>query len=126
MMDRLVARLAIAAGGLLIVAVLVVAAIASLCVALDLALQTWLTPPMAALATAAGVLAGGGVIAVIVVVAVRAKQKANEPLGARLSHELTSLASQHTTGAVAAALLAGFAVGAVPPLRDALKDVLAK
>jgi len=125
-MDRLFARLTIAAAGLLIVAILVVAAAAFLCVALDLALLAWLTPPMAALATAAGVLAAGGVIAVIVVLAVRAKQKANEPLGKRLSRELTSLASQHTTGAVAAALLAGFAVGAVPPLRDALKDVLAK
>jgi amino acid transporter len=125
-MDRLVARLALAAGGLLIIAILVIAAIVCLCAALYLALLAWLTPSTAALVTAASVLAASGVVAVIVVLAVRAKQKANEPLGKRLSRELTSLASQHTTGAVAAALLAGFAVGAVPPLRDALKDVLAK
>jgi uncharacterized membrane protein len=125
-MDRLIARLALAASGLLIIAALVIAAIVWLCVALYFELTTWLTPPLAALATAAAVLVAGGAIALIVAIAVRSRQAANEPLRTRLDRELTALASRHTTGAVAAALLAGFAVGAVPPLREALKDVLAK
>lgn len=125
-MDRIVARLAVAASGLLIIAALVIAAIVWLCVALYFELTLWLTPPLAALATAAAVLFAGVVIALIVTLIVRSKQTANEPLRTRLDRELTGLASRHATGAVAAALLAGFAVGAVPPLREALKDVLAK
>lgn len=125
-MHRLVIRLAIAASGLLILAVLMVGVVAFLCIALDFTLLSWLTPPLAALATAAITLATAGVIALIVAIAVRSRRRANEPLAKRLSRELTSLASEHTTGAVAAALLAGFAVGAVPPLRQALKDILVK
>ncbi|MDE2229796.1 MAG: hypothetical protein KGL11_12255 [Alphaproteobacteria bacterium] len=125
-MDRLVVRLAVAASGLLIVAALVIAAAAFLCIALDLALQTWLTPPLAAGATAAIVLATGGAIAFVVSIIARARRKADEPFARRLDRELMSLATRHSTSAVAAALLAGFAVGAVPPLRNALKDMLAK
>jgi len=125
-MDRLVARVAVAASGLLLFAILVVAAVAFLCIALDSALLAWLTPPMAALATAAAMLATGLVIAFVVVLAVRSRRKANEPFGTRLNRELTSFASHHATGAVTAALLAGFAIGAVPPLRTALKDMLTK
>jgi hypothetical protein len=125
-MDRIVARLTIAAAGLLIIAALAVAAIVWLCIALYFALLMWLTPPLAALATAAAVLVAGGLVAFIVILAVRARPRAAEPLRTRLDRELTDLASRHATGAVAVALLAGFAVGAVPPLREALKDVLAK
>lgn len=125
-MERLVARIAVAAAALLIVAVLVAGAAVFLCIALDFALQAWLPPWLAALATAGALLAAGLVIALIVVLATRSRRKRNEPLARRLSRELTALASEHTGGAVAAALLAGFAVGAVPPLRDALKEMLAK
>lgn len=125
-MDRLVARLTLAASGLLIIAALVVAALVWLCVALYFALLTWLTPALAALATAAGVLVAGSLIALIVALAARSRRTANEPMRTRLDRELTDLVSRHATVAVPVALLAGFAVGAVPPLREALKDVLAK
>lgn len=125
-MGRFVTRLAIAASGLLIIAALVIAAMVWLCVALYFELLTWLTPAPAAVATAAGILVAGGLIASIVVLAVRVKPTTNESLRTRLDHELATLARRHATVAVPVALLAGFAVGAVPPLRDALKDVLAK
>lgn len=125
-MDRIVARLAVAASGLLIIAALVIAAIVWLCVALYFELTLWLTAPLAALATAAAVLIAGIVIALIVTVVMRLKATANEPLRTRLDGELTGLVSRHPTIAVPVALLAGFAVGAVPPLREALKDVLVK
>jgi hypothetical protein len=125
-MDRFVTRLALAASGLLMVAALAVAALVWLCVALYLALLTWLAPAAAAVTTAVGVLAAGGLIALIVVVLVRTKWTTNESARARLDRELTGLASRHATIAVPVALLAGFAVGAVPPLRDALKEMLAK
>jgi hypothetical protein len=125
-MDRLVTRLAVTASGLLMVAALAVAALVWLCVALYFALLTWLTPALAAVATAAGILLAGGLIALIVVLAVRARSTENESARARLDRELTGLASRHATVAVPVALLAGFAVGAVPPLRDALKEILAK
>lgn len=125
-MDRLVARLTLAAAGLLVIAVLVGVTAVFLCIALDLALQSWLAPPLAALATAGILLAAGLIIALVVVLAARSHRTANEPLATRLNRELTGLASKHTAGAVGAALLAGFAVGAVPPLRDALKSILVK
>jgi hypothetical protein len=125
-MDRLVTRLALAASGLLIIATAAIAAGVWLCVALYFALLTWLTPPLAALATAAGVLLAAGLIVLVVVLALRSRRTTNEPMRTRLDRELTDIVSRHAAVAVPVALLAGFAVGAVPPLREALKDVLAK
>lgn len=125
-MDRLVTRLVIAASGMLIIAAAVIAAAVWLCIALYFALLTWLTPVPAAVATAACILVAGSLIALAVILALRSKSTANEPLRVRLDRELAGLVSRHATVAVPVALLAGFAVGAVPPLRDALKEMLAK
>ncbi|GEM_PF-4054867 len=125
-MERIVARVALVGSGLLIVVALIAAAAAFLCVAIDRLLQVWLTPPLAAFATAVAILAAGLLIALIVVLLVRRRRAGDEPFAVRLNRELTSLAGEHTAAAVTVALLVGFAVGAVPPLRAALKDRLAK
>lgn len=110
----------------------IAAAVAFLCGAIDLALARVASPALAALGAAGGAL----VIAAAVALAARflARRRAGAAalqadriaaeLGALLGKEATSFAAAHPKGTVLASLLAGFAVGADPALRRALRDLL--
>ena len=137
-MERYFARFAISTASLLIATFMVVAAFIALWAAVYLALVQNFTPSVAALLTGTGAL----IFAALVVIsgawlsrrqtATRSHpsqaQKANlaaVELGRILGNQMHSLTQNDAQGAAVAALIAGFAVGASPRLRDFLWDIVA-
>ncbi len=134
-MDRLITRVAINVAALLLAASIALAGIGFLCFALYLALLQYLSPPLAALATAGAMF----VLAALIILAGRAigtmiksrrrsrdERLATAVLGELLGHEFSTRAASHPHATLFASLLAGFAVGASPNLRRILRDLLFK
>lgn len=134
-MRSIAIRIAVMAAGLLIAAVLSLAVVAFLCIALYYGLQNVVAPWAAALLTAAALtLAALLVIAIAAAVARSAsrKEEQRDPDVSRIGLELGRIlgetayryASQNPTRVLVAAVVAGFAVGAVPRLRSLLLSFL--
>jgi hypothetical protein len=134
-MRDLSVRLAIAAASLLLAGVGFVAAAGFFCVALYLQLATMMEPPLAATATAFAAL----LFSVLVMLIGRwlafgrrrmrggSSRIANDPameIGRRLGEEAFKYAKTHRRGTLIATLLAGFAVGASPKLRNWLRGLI--
>jgi multisubunit Na+/H+ antiporter MnhB subunit len=135
MMSRFFARLAISIAALLVMVVAALIAVGYFAFALYLFMLGSLSPPLAALATGILVL----LLAVFLVLVTRplprkrratatessreARENAAE-LGGELGRRVHGLAKAHKTGALLAALVAGFAVGVSPKLREFLLDIL--
>ncbi len=143
-MDRLITRFAITLAALLTASIVVLVAIGFLCFGLYLALLELMSAKMAAVSTglaalvlAALVFFGGRAIYAL------ARHKHNaapgengrpktDPgriaaeIGDLVGGEFAALAAKHPQTTVIASLLSGFAVGASPGLRRALRDLLLK
>lgn len=141
MIQGILTRVVIAAVAITVAAVFLVAAGAFLCVALydGLAALIPSSPALAALATAALlllamvlVLAAGNAIAKTAEKSAKAKADEKGPAMARLGLEVGKLmgeqavryAGKNPTKVLVGAIVAGFALGAVPKLRQFLMDLL--
>ncbi len=144
-MDRWIARLAIAVASVVVASIVLLSGIGFLCFALYLGLLGTTSAPIAAAATGVAAL----ILAALTIVAARlisaslsaprrpgardregvspeeATQLASE-LGNVLGKELTSLVHANPRGTLVVSLLSGFAIGAFPGLRHALRDLLSK
>jgi len=121
---------------LLIAASVLLAAIGFLGFALYLALLAHLTPPIAALVTAAAAVLAALLIALIGrLIARRAKPRTPKlgdsgslaiELGKILGGEFSNRAAAHPYSTMLTALLSGFMLGASPDLRHILRDLVRK
>lgn len=144
-MERWIARLAIAVAALLVASIVLLAGIGFLCFALYLTLLEKTSPPIAAAATglAALILAGFTIFAARLISAGmtasrRAERRSKDgvsadeasklatDLGNLLGKELGSLVHTNPRVTLVVSLLSGFAIGAFPGLRRALRDLLLK
>lgn len=134
-MSRFFVRLAFSIAALLVMIVAAFIAVGYFAYALYLFLASLMTPPLAAAATGILVL----LLAAFLALATRAgtgrrrytesqsSREARESaaeLGGELGRRLLGFADAHRTGSLLAALVAGFAVGVSPKLREFLLDVL--
>jgi hypothetical protein len=134
-MSRFFARLAMSIGALLVMMVAALIAVGYFAFALYLFLALYMPAPLAAAATGILIL----LFSMFLVLATQrnlgrrrrydgetsreARESAAE-LGGELGRRLQGLAVAHRTGTLVAALVAGFAVGVSPKLRNFLLDVL--
>ena len=135
-MSRFFARLALSIAALIVMLVAAVIAVGYFALALFLFASSHMSPPLAAVATGFLIL----LLAAFLALAVRAgsghrrslsegqsNRAARETaaqLGGELGRRLLGLADSNRTGSLVAALVAGFAVGVSPKLREFLLDVL--
>jgi len=137
-MERLLRRFTVLAVLLVAAAIVIVAGVAFLCGAIYLALLGVATPPIAALAT--GLIAFA--IALLILLAGylfsgrwgvgparRGGNKARRPpfavdLGSLAGVKISDLVRKHPAAGALVSLLAGFAVGLSPQLRETLRDLL--
>jgi hypothetical protein len=134
-MSRFFARLAMSIGALLVMMVAALIAVGYFAFALYLFLALYMPAALAAAATGILIL----LFSMFLVLATQrnlgrrrrydgetsreARESAAE-LGGELGRRLQGLADAHRTGTLVAALVAGFAVGVSPKLRNFLLDVL--
>lgn len=132
-MRDLSVRLAIAAASLLLAGVGFIAAVGFLCVALYLQLTTMMTPPLAATTTALAALLFSLLVVLIGPKLAfgsrrgRSSRIAGDPameIGRRLGEEAFKYVKAHRSSTLIATLLAGFAVGASPKLRNWLRGLI--
>jgi len=135
-MSRFFARLALSIAALIVMLVAAVIAVGYFALALFLFASSHMSPPLAAIATGFLIL----LLAAFLALAARAgsgrrrrfsERQSNRAaretaaeLGGELGRRLLGLADSHRTGSLVAALIAGFAVGVSPKLREFLLDVL--
>ena len=136
MVSRFLFRLAMSLAAILIAVIAAVIAISYFAYALDLLLETVVSRPAAALLTGVLIL----VIALLLIAVIRAatqpKRKKRESmpamealesaaeLGSELGRKLRGLSDAQASGGLMAALVAGFAFGVSPKLRDFLQSLL--
>lgn len=140
MIERLIARMAVAAAALVLAMLLVVAALGFLAYGAYLALLGALSPPLAALATGAGALFAAFLIVAAARFATRparaaagrrdsaedgfSPERLAGEIGGKLGEQLGAVTRSHKGPVLAASLLAGVAVGASPKLRGLLLGLL--
>lgn len=126
MLASIVRRLTSLVVALLVVLGGVLASFAFFCVAVFDGFSDLLSPPLAALATAAAVLVGALLIAGICVLIGRTKRKgptgddtiaAGEALGAIFARQLQNFAGRKPATTLVVSLVAGFVIGATSLLR---------
>jgi len=138
-MQGMAARIAIMVAALLLAAAGIFATCVFLCIALYAGLETVLAPPLAAL-SAAGIMLVLSLIVILIgsslasAAARRAKRNREKKGGtaARIGGELGRLLGESTlkfvsdnpTRVLIASIVTGFAVGAIPRLRNFLLDIL--
>lgn len=108
-------------------------AVVYLCHTIDLALMEVASPALAAMGAAGAALVIAALAAVVGLALTRRsprgaasvdRNRMAAGLGALLGGEATSFAAAHPKGTALGSLLTGFAVGADPALRRALRDLL--
>ena len=136
MISRFFARVALSIAALLVMVLAAFIAVGFFAFALYLFLATYMAPPVAALMSGVLIL----MLAVILVLATRtgsgrrgrrgnaaAEREARETaaeVGGELGRKIQGFADAHRNGSLIAALIAGFAVGVSPKLREFLQDIL--
>lgn len=133
-MSGLITRLSLSIAAAMIAALVALAGIGFLAFALYQALLERVSPAMAALVTGLAafffaaliILAGNALAAAAKRRRRREADQLAAELGDLLSDEFRTLAATHPQATALAALLAGFAVGAVPELRHVLRELLRK
>ena len=134
-MSRFFVRLALSIAALLVMLIAAVIAIGYFAFALYLFASNYMAPPLAAAATGILVLLLAAFLALATRVGPgrrplsegqsnRAARETAAQLGGELGRRLFGFADSHRTGSLVAALVAGFAVGVSPKLREFLLDVL--
>jgi MFS family permease len=134
-MRRMLIRLIVAGVFFAVAAAALAVAIGFVVAALYLAWGARFTPPEAALLTAACVFVVTIIAALVGWLSARrarprrigrdaAERKLAAGLGMLLGEEVVTLARSHARGTLVASLVAGFAVGASPRLRRALRALL--
>jgi membrane protein implicated in regulation of membrane protease activity len=136
-MSRFFARLALSIAALLVMLVAACMATGYFAYALNLFLAQYMSPPLAAVLTGFLILLLAGLLVAATQMGSRrrrsyekettreARESAAE-LGGELGRKLQGFAEAHKSGALIAALVAGFAVGVSPKLREFLVDILKK
>lgn len=109
------------------------AAVGCLCAAMGLALMQVMSPVVAAIGAAGAAFVTAAAVAIVGFVLARHPRKKRAivdgnaiaaELGVLLGQQVRSLAAAHPKGTALGSLLMGFAVGADPALRRALRDLL--
>src|SRR5262245_33233417 len=128
-MSRFFARIAISIAAMLVMVVAACIAVGYFAYALDLWLAEHMSPAAAAIVTGVAVLALAGALVAFTQMgnsrrrpsygaSDRAARETVAQLGGELGQRLLGLADTHKPGALLAALVAGFAVGVSPKLRE--------
>jgi uncharacterized membrane protein YbhN (UPF0104 family) len=141
-MSRFFARLALSIAALLVMLIAACMATGYFAYALYQFLAEFMSPALASLSTGFLLLLFGAAIVGITLWITtrprsrrwrryegdseRAARETVAQLGGELGERLLGLAETHRTGALLAALVAGFAVGVSPKLREFLLDILRK
>jgi len=138
-MSRFFARLSISIAALLVMLVAALIATGFFAFALFLYLEQYMLPPWAAVLTGVILLVLAAILAAATQLTSKRTRRPPEGLGPRgdtresaadfgseIGRKLAGFANTHKKGSMLAALVAGFAVGVSPRLREFLLDVLRK